>query len=512
MMRAATVRRLDRLHERLGASYLIAVLAIVVVATALFAAFDVTVLQLYRDVGTADFALLFALGESVNALGLLIGTLLFAARPLLRLARWMHAGEPSAQAREMLELVSDFPRRAVPPIAATIMLVEIPAIEYFRAHAEGDVSIVVVLLAILAPNGAAGFFVYLILEQLLRPVARAAATRSGALAPPPRAGISLRTKLLIGLPSVNFMTAYAAVGHASHASTVAARLTLGVLAALAVTLTISMVLTVTLTRSFSEPVRELTDATDRVERGDLSTGVAPLVDDELGVLAGRFNEMVVGLRERESFRSRNVELLEEVRASRARIVEASDAERRRVERNIHDGAQQQLVALAVKLKLLEEDVADDERARAKVVEIEDRLKGALGELRELARGLHPTVLTTDGLPLALDQLAARAPLPVSVSAPSERFPETVESTAYFVACEALANVAKYAQATQAQITVEQRNGQLTVEVSDDGVGGAHASPGSGLAGLLDRVAALDGTIAIDSPAGAGTKVTAELPL
>jgi signal transduction histidine kinase len=261
-----------------------------------------------------------------------------------------------------------------------------------------------------------------------------------------------------------------------------------------------------------QPLEDVLRATERLKRGDFSTRVPELSADEAGTLARSFNQAMVGLAERERLSHENENLLEEVRASRARIVAASDAERRRVERNIHDGAQQQLVALALKLRALEERVGGDEQSRAAVAEAGDRLKSALQELRELARGLHPSILTTDGLPPALEQLAARAPLPVAISAPEERFSEAIESTAYFVVCEALANVDKYAQATCAQVAVERRNGRLVVEISDDGVGGAHAELGSGLAGLADRVAALDGRLTVESPNGQGTKIVAELPL
>jgi signal transduction histidine kinase len=192
-------------------------------------------------------------------------------------------------------------------------------------------------------------------------------------------------------------------------------------------------------------------------------------------------------------------------------VAASAAERKRIERNIHDGAQQQLVALALKLRLLE-DTSDDPAMRESIRVIQDRLRGALEELRELARGLHPSVLSTDGLQPALAHLAEHAAVPVDVDVPDRRFPEMIESTAYYVASEALANVAKYASAQHARVQVNAENGHLVLTVTDDGVGGAHAEPGSGLAGLKDRVEAIDGRLTVTSPAGHGTRLVAELPL
>jgi signal transduction histidine kinase len=141
----------------------------------------------------------------------------------------------------------------------------------------------------------------------------------------------------------------------------------------------------------------------------------------------------------------------------------------------------------------------------------DELQTSLSELRELARGIHPAVLTDRGLQPALEALASRTPVPVTLDAQEERLPSPVESAAYFVVSEALANVAKYAQATQATVAVRKVNGHVTVEVTDDGVGGADAAQGSGLRGLADRVAALDGTLSIDSPAGHGTRLHAQIP-
>jgi signal transduction histidine kinase len=208
------------------------------------------------------------------------------------------------------------------------------------------------------------------------------------------------------------------------------------------------------------------------------------------------------------------ESLEELRASRARIVHAGDAERRRLERDLHDGAQSRLVALALLLRSARTRAKDDQELAAMLDRAQDELQTSLGELRELARGIHPAVLTDRGLEPALDALVARAPVPVTLEleGDDERLPGAVESAAYFVVSEALANVAKYAQATHATVAVRRMNGRVTVEVADDGVGGADAAGGSGLRGLADRVASLDGTLSLDSPAGRGTRLHADIPL
>jgi signal transduction histidine kinase len=205
--------------------------------------------------------------------------------------------------------------------------------------------------------------------------------------------------------------------------------------------------------------------------------------------------------------------LEELRASRARIVQAGDAERRRLERDLHDGAQARLVGLALLLRAARKRADADAELAGLLDRAQEELKTSLGELRELARGIHPAVLTDRGLEPALRALVDRVPVPVRVEVDGEeRLPGAVESAAYFVVSEALANVAKYAQATHATVAVRRVHGRVTVEVADDGVGGAKLDAGSGLRGLEDRVAALDGTLALDSPPGGGTRLRAEIPI
>jgi PAS domain S-box-containing protein len=204
---------------------------------------------------------------------------------------------------------------------------------------------------------------------------------------------------------------------------------------------------------------------------------------------------------------------QELRASRARIVQAADEERRRLERNLHDGAQQRLVALSLSLRLVRSRMDADAGAAAELLdECIAEMLGATSELRELARGIHPAILTDRGLDAALRAVAARAPVPVEVtSSVGERLPAQVEAAAYFVVAEALTNVARYAAAGRAEVRVERGESTVSVEVSDDGVGGADAGSGSGLRGLADRIATLDGTLAVVSPPGEGTIVKAVIP-
>jgi signal transduction histidine kinase len=200
-----------------------------------------------------------------------------------------------------------------------------------------------------------------------------------------------------------------------------------------------------------------------------------------------------------------------LKESRARLVEAADDARRRIERDLHDGAQQHLVALALSLQLVARS-AEPATATALRGCIED-LHTALAELRELARGLHPAVLTERGVPAALQSLAGRSPVPVVLDVDLDgRLPPAHEAALYFVAAEALTNVAKYAHAETASVALALDGDRVRLEIRDDGVGGADSAAGGGVAGLCDRVEALDGVLTVDSPPGEGTTVTAEIPL
>ena len=195
------------------------------------------------------------------------------------------------------------------------------------------------------------------------------------------------------------------------------------------------------------------------------------------------------------------------------MVQAGDDARRRIERNLHDGAQQRLVSLALSVRLAERRLGGDSEAGPVLAQVAAELRSTLDELRELAHGIHPAVLTSHGLGAALETLAGRAPLPVEVLAvPAERLPEPVEATAYYVVAEALTNVAKYARATAATVSAVLADDRLYVEVRDDGIGGASIDGGSGLRGLTDRVEAVRGSLRIDSAPGRGTTVVASIPM
>jgi signal transduction histidine kinase len=235
--------------------------------------------------------------------------------------------------------------------------------------------------------------------------------------------------------------------------------------------------------------------------------------DEPGLIASVASAMRLAV-ENDRLTSAVEEQLAEVRASRARIVAAGDAERQRLERDLHDGAQQRIVALTLALRLARTRLGEDgdPSVRLSLEQAADEAKAALGELRELARGIHPQILTEAGLPAALESLATRSTVPATVEIDDDlRCPRAVEVVAYFVASEGLANVAKYAAASRVTIRASRKADVLTIEIADDGVGGADPAAGSGLRGLTDRLSAVDGTLDVVSPRGGGTRLIARMP-
>ena len=257
------------------------------------------------------------------------------------------------------------------------------------------------------------------------------------------------------------------------------------------------------------PERSVTFVGDR-ERRVAAIVHDPALADQRAMIAAAGSVARLAL-ENERLQAALRAQLAELRASRARIVHATDAERRRLERDLHDGVQQRLLGIALALKLLEPRVEEASEASELLADAERELQAAVRDLREFARGIHPAILSDQGLAAAARTLAVRSPVPVDVRAADERLPAAVETAAYFMIAEGLANIAKYSKASKAWVTVERRNGRAIVEVGDDGVGGAVAIGDSGLRGLADRVAAVDGSFRLDSPHGRGTRLVAEIP-
>ena len=246
-----------------------------------------------------------------------------------------------------------------------------------------------------------------------------------------------------------------------------------------------------------------------VPLGAILALVAVYITRIMAVGHATFARLLLGPSENQRLRSRTAHL----QASRARGVDAAESERRRIERDLHDGAQQQLLAVAMDIGRARAKLeSDPEAARALIEQAHIGAREAITELRNLARGIYPAILTDRGLDPALSSLAARAPVPVEVNVDlPTRPPAAVESIAYFIVAEALSNVAKYARATRAGIEVTRDGQWVIVEITDNGVGGASAEPGGGLAGLADRAATIDGILTINSPLGGPTVIRADLP-
>jgi signal transduction histidine kinase len=258
-----------------------------------------------------------------------------------------------------------------------------------------------------------------------------------------------------------------------------------------------------LSSAIVQPVRRAAGMTRRVAGGDLSARLPEGGVGEIGLLQRSFNDMTRALHEGR----------EELAASRARIVAAADQARRRIERDLHDGTQQRLVSLALQVRNAEAAVPPElAQVRAQLTRVADGLVGALEDLREIAHGIHPAILSEGGLGPALRALARRSATPVEldVDVPA-RLPEPTEVAAYYVVSEALANTAKHAHATFARVEVNERDQTLHLSIRDDGVGGANPGSGSGLTGLTDRVEALGGTLRVESPPGKGTAILVDLP-
>lgn len=259
-----------------------------------------------------------------------------------------------------------------------------------------------------------------------------------------------------------------------------------------------------LTRAIVRPVRQAAAMAGRLAQGDLSVRIPERGIAEIGVLQRSFNSMAESLQHSRS----------ELAASRTRIVAAGDQARRRIERDLHDGIQQRLVSLVLDLRTAEAAVPWELSAvRGQLADIANSLTGALKDLRELSRGIHPAILSEGGLSPALKALARRSAVPVMLDIDVPQRPsEPIEVAAYYVAAEALANTAKHSRASVAHLTLQTHNDRLQLSIRDDGVGGATAGGGSGLVGLTDRVEAVGGTILVDSPPGQGTRLNVDLPM
>ncbi|HEX6391228.1 MAG TPA: HAMP domain-containing protein [Solirubrobacteraceae bacterium] len=508
-------RWIARVYERHGSRTLLAV-----TIAAAFASVVPTVIVAvgcclrYLDVGFADALPVVALAEAVAALGLFVG-LLSSRAPLTTIAAWSHAPKTPELTRRAWEIVQREPRRIVLKAALTIMALECAVMAPVAVtvadaplYAAGLVGLTVVAAV------AADWVLALYLADLaLRPLLLDVSARLPDGFTVTAGAWRLRSKALAPIPGVTVFTALTVGAFADLADSGAARFAITYAIALPVAATAAAVLYL-VSRSALEPLDELTRATQRVKAGDLETRVPLLTADDLGELAVSFNEMLAGLRERETLAAHVAQQAAELQASRARIVAAGDAARRQVERDLHDGAQQRLVMLRLQLSAARRHLdAGDDRAGEALAAAAEELTRALEELRELAHGIYPAALESDGLPGALEDAAQRCPLPATVACDGAgRYPPALETAVYFCCLEALQNAAKHAgDGAVVRVTLADAGDELRFAVSDDGAGFDVSGDGHGLQNMRDRIGALGGDLQIDSRPGAGTTVRGRVP-
>ncbi len=522
---------LDRLYARLGVRYIALVLlwlGFLAVAGGMLSVVVASRLLARSFLPPLDLALMVEVGIAVGC-GVPFAFLWRDARPLVA---WIRDGRPESAASGVWQAGVTLIRRALPRCFVLVSVLLIPAVVWAVGHYHLGVGGLPVAW-IFTQLGIAVTAVYMVFvgEAMLSPM-----VEDAARVVPPGGGVRrpqvrIRQKVLLALAvTTSFAVLVSqAIGSIGHSPT--SRMLGAVAIAALIALTFTPVLIRVVTDSVVGPVRTLTTATARAAAGDLDHPVPVTSDDELGVLATSFNQMLHGLRERETLRSDKVELTsalrasledvqrhaEQLRASRARVVAAADVARRRVERDLHDGAQQQLVLLGLKLAMAERLIGKDAAAATAMHdELRADLHRALSQLRDLAHGIYPAVLENDGLPAALREAAKRAGLPTELRCDGAgRYPPELEAAVYFCCLEALQNAAKHAgEGAKARIALAQRGRTLVFKVADNGRGydTTVRLAGMGVQNMTDRIGALGGELTIESAPGCGTTIAGSISL
>ena len=430
-----------------------------------------------------------------------------ALRDIAALEAWEAAGRPAGDVARILRLVLDSPLRWVTVATVAYTVLAFPALFVIVQRETGDVALAIVLC--LGGFSGSTFVTWAVgvffVELGTRPViARVSGEFPGISASEGR-GMSLRTKALLPVPAVTMMTGISS-GILAGRFGQFGQIVTAMVVSLVLTVAVAGILRVVVTEAALRPVDDLIDGVEKITLGDLSSRVPITGGDELAVLGRAVNEMTERLAAHDA----------ELRSSRARIVAASDEARRNVERDLHDGAQQYLVLLELELGLLTKTVADDPEASSQVAKIRANLASALAELRDLAHGIYPAVLESDGLPGALQAAADRSSMPVTVDSDGVgRYAQELEAAVYFCCLEALQNAAKHAgEGAKVSVRLSQTDGQLRFDVQDDGEGydAAAVGPSAGLQNMADRIGALGGELTIESTPGAGTTVRGAVPI
>jgi signal transduction histidine kinase len=453
----------------------------------------------------------FLIAVAMNAGVILVGVATGAVvhlRSVIKHEAWYAAGRPSADAALMLRLLLTAPVRTTNWAIAIYLVVALPTIYAWLLTTVEPTDFAIVLCAagFLAATLVAWPVGVFITELSTRPVVAQICAEFPRLAAPQGDGMSLRTRALLPVPAVTLTTGIMVGTLAVLFDDPTEQLGAAILISLAFTGLMAAILRFAVTEAALRPVDDLIDGVEKISKGDLASRVPITSADELAVLGRAVNEMTEQLAAHDA----------EMRASRARIVAASDESRRSVERDLHDGAQQYLVLLELKLGLVMKAVADDPETSASLAEIRTDLARALAELRDLAHGIYPAVLESDGLPGALQAAADRSSIPVAVDSDGVgRYPQELEAAIYFCCLEALQNAAKHAgDGAKVSVRLSQVDGHVQFEVSDDGRGydTAVMGPSAGLQNMADRIGALGGELRIESTPGAGTTVRGAVPI
>ena len=428
-------------------------------------------------------------------------------RDVRKFEAWESAGRPSAEAARILHLLLTAPYRTVNWAIVVYLALAIPTIyAWYLAIVEPLAFAIVFCLAGFLAATIVIWPVAVFAEELsMRPMIARVCAEFPHLAAPEGQGMSLRTKALLPVPAVTLTTGIMAGVLAGLFDEPIEQVGAAVVISLAFSAVMAAILRFAVTEAALRPVDDLIEGVERISRGDLGSRVPITGADELAVLGRAVNDMTGRLAAHDA----------EMRASRARIVSASDEARRKVERDLHDGAQQYLVLLELKLGLMSKAAADDPEMSALAAEVREDLARALAELRDLAHGIYPAVLETDGLPAALQAAAERSSLPVTVDVDGVgRSRPEVEAAVYFCCLEALQNSSKHAgDGATATVRLAQSDSRLLFEVVDDGVGYDAEAVGAsaGLQNMVDRIGALGGELHVSSEPAVGTTVAGSVP-
>ena len=443
-----------------------------------------------------------AINEGVGVVCIGVGAWVYF-RDVASYEAWEASGRPSAEAPWILRRVLTSSARLANTGIGTFVVLGIPTSFAWVVSTVEPVAFAIIL-------GVSGFLtailvtwplVVFIAELGTRPVIARICAEYPHVSAPLGHGMSLRTRALLPVPAVTLTTGISAGGLAGLFDEPIEQLGAAILVSVGFTGVFAVLLRFAVAEAAMRPVDDLIEGVERVATGDLGSRVPITSADELAVLGRSVNEMTERLAAHDA----------DMRASRARIVAASDESRRNVERDLHDGAQQYLVLLELKLGLLTKAVADDPQASALASEVRDDLARALAELRDLAHGIYPAVLESDGLAAALEAAAERASMTVTVESDGVgRYTQELEAAIYFCCMEALQNAAKHAgEGAKATVRLSQVDGRVDFEVADDGRGYDSGSirPSSGLQNMADRIGALGGELSIESAPGSGTTVS-----